>query len=157
MKAFFVCLSIFILISGCCSTQRIVVSEIEGPRIELKINSKTPEELFGLWMNSFEEEKPDGESVYRPQSFDFPLSRGRSGMEFLQNGVFYEVFPGASDAFVKIEGSWIYSSKTRSIDITFPTKNTLASSSKIQLNPKPYTLLLLSLSKDAMKIKKLAD
>lgn len=156
MKAFFVSMLLFFLFNG-CKTRRLVVSDVDGPRIELKFNSKTPEELFGVWMNAYEEEKLNGESVYRPQNYDFQLSRGRSGIEFLPNGTFYEIFPGPTDAYAKIEGNWIYSAKTRSIDITFPEKNTVSSSTKIQVNPKPYTLLLLSISKEVLKIKKLDD
>lgn len=154
MKAFFIGLCIIFITFGCCSTRRLVVAEIEGPRIELKLNSKTPEELFGVWFNSFEEEKTNAGNIYRPQSFDFPLSRGRSGIEFLQNGLFYELFPGPSDAMVKIEGNWIYTSKTKSIEITFPLKNNLSSPTITQTIPKPYTILVLSVSKEVLKIKK---
>lgn len=152
MKAFFISIITFFFLFG-CKNQRVVVSE-NGPVFEFKINSKTPEELFGVWMNSYEEEKPNGESIYRPKSFDFPLSRGRSGMEFLENGTFYEIYPGPNDAPLKTLGNWIYSAKTKSIEITFPEPEAITST-KIHIKPKSYTLLLIFISKDILSIKKL--
>jgi hypothetical protein len=41
--------------------------------------------LTGLWVHSHEEDGP-GETVYRPQSYPMPPSRGRSTLNFAPDG-----------------------------------------------------------------------
>lgn len=156
MKAFIVSIIMYFFTLSCCSSRRLIVSDIDGPRIELKINSKTSKELFGRWMNSFEEEKPNGESIYRPQSYNFPLSKNRFGIEILPNGTFFEILPSETGMANKIVGNWIFTSKTNSIDITFPSKNKPSDTTSQHETPKPYTLLLLFVDKDLLKVKKIA-
>ncbi len=52
--------------------------------------TQLPNEIFQRWIHSFEEDK--GEiTVYRPEEYDFPLSRrGREGIEFRPDGVFID-------------------------------------------------------------------
>ena len=38
-----------------------------------------------FWIHSYEEDTEDVR-VYRPRSYDFPLSRGRTGFEIKKNG-----------------------------------------------------------------------
>ena len=63
-------------------------------------------EIYGkTWMNSFEEDK-DGAKAYRVSTYEFPPARGRSGFEIAEDGAFYEVAPGPTDALEKTEGKW---------------------------------------------------
>jgi len=48
------------------------------------------------WVHSHEEDQGDTE-VYRPQSYDFPPSRGRSGLNLRSDGGYAESAPGPSD------------------------------------------------------------
>lgn len=64
-----------------------------------------PDALFRRWVHSFEEDS-GGVAVYRPESFPFPLARGRDGLEFTPDGRFVEWRIGRGDAPEGIEGRW---------------------------------------------------
>jgi hypothetical protein len=61
--------------------------------------------LFRLWGHSREEDG-NGLTVYRPQGFPFPLSRGRDWIEFRPDGT--AVFSGAGpdDRNRSVVGAW---------------------------------------------------
>ena len=75
--------------------------------------TQLPNEIFQRWIHSFEEDK--GEiTVYRPEEYDFPLSRrGREGIEFRPDGVFIDWEIGPNDAFRGINGHWKMESSMR--------------------------------------------
>jgi hypothetical protein len=61
--------------------------------------------LPGHWVHSHEEDT-DEESVFRPATFNFPRSRGRSSFELKPGGGLVEQHPGPTDRPEETEGSW---------------------------------------------------
>ncbi len=57
------------------------------------------------WVHSHEEDS-NGVTVYRPPSFAFPLSRGRSSMHLKKDGTLLETGPGATDRPEDSAGTW---------------------------------------------------
>ncbi|PRY16434.1 hypothetical protein CLV24_101280 [Pontibacter ummariensis] len=71
-----------------------------------KKSSKLQAELVGkTWLHSYEEDE-DSVLVYRPNTFDFPPSRGRTGFSLDPNGVIrrYEIAP--TDGLEEQFGQW---------------------------------------------------
>lgn len=68
-------------------------------------NSLTPQ-IFKKWWNSYEEETLGNVEFYRPDGYNFPPSRGRTGFEFLPNGDFFYYYPGPTDAPMVANGTW---------------------------------------------------
>ncbi len=67
--------------------------------------SQEPNELYQKWHHSFEEDKNDI-MVFRPETFNFPPARGRSGMEFKDDGTFIQIKVGSTDVNQSIKGEW---------------------------------------------------
>lgn len=64
-------------------------------------------QILKKWWNSYEDETPLGNvKVYRPDSYTFPASRGRTGFEFLANGTFVYHYPGPTDVRMTLNGTW---------------------------------------------------
>ena len=61
--------------------------------------------LTQRWIHSHEEDTP-AEMVFRPASFDFPRSRGRSGFELRPDRSMVEIQPGAADQGAETTGKW---------------------------------------------------
>ena len=61
--------------------------------------------LSGSWVHSHEEDSA-GQNVYRPQSFKFPPSRGRSGFDLEPDGTLLEHGPDATDRTASRPGTW---------------------------------------------------
>ena len=57
------------------------------------------------WVHSHEEDS-DTEMVYRPASYKFPPSRGRSSFELRPDGTVLESSPGPSDRSEHSQGTW---------------------------------------------------
>jgi hypothetical protein len=76
---------------------------IDTPR--LNHYQKVPPGLFQRWFNSFEEDV-DTVKVYRPEGFDFPLARGRTGFSFLPEGKFEQYDIAPTDGLEKTMGTW---------------------------------------------------
>ena len=62
-----------------------------------------PAALRRRWVHSHEEDT-EGERVFRPASYAFPPSRGRSAFELRADGSFGESAPGPTDRPEKTEG-----------------------------------------------------
>ncbi len=96
--------------------------------------------LHGRWVHAREEDTAT-EQVYRPASFPLPPSRGRSGLQFDQNGTFKRIGIGATDISNVKEGAWrIDHSKPRAI--------------RIEVDGEPHTLEINDLDQDRMTIKR---
>ncbi|MGB9940935.1 hypothetical protein [Methanosarcina sp.] len=67
--------------------------------------AELPDEIFRKWMHSFEEDT-NGIIVYRPAEYEFPLARGRDGIEFRPAGVFIDWEIGRTDTLRGINGRW---------------------------------------------------
>ena len=57
------------------------------------------------WVHSHEEDT-DKEMVFRPATFEFPLSRGRSPFELKPDGSLVEGGIGPTDRPVETQGTW---------------------------------------------------
>jgi len=99
-----------------------------------------PEEIFNHWIHSFEDDTKDIR-VFRPSTYNFPLSRGRMGFEFKKNGEFIEYRIAPADGAVKLHGHWCLLEKNK-IEVQFKEK-------KI----KPYLIMIVSVDKNMLKIK----
>jgi hypothetical protein len=64
-----------------------------------------PAAMFKHWGHSFEEDYDDVK-VYRPSTYDFPLARGRAGLEIRADGSFIDWAIGPTDAPQEISGYW---------------------------------------------------
>lgn len=61
--------------------------------------------LFRRWMHSWEEDA--GDRVYRPEGYDFPLSRRpRESFELRPDGTLILGEPSASDSLREAQGRW---------------------------------------------------
>jgi len=66
----------------------------------------SPELFRHRWIHSFEEDSVQAQ-VYRPQSWDFPLSRRpREGFELRADGTAQLFLPGAEDRPEAADASW---------------------------------------------------
>ena len=57
------------------------------------------------WVHSHEEDT-DGEQVFRPASYAFPPSRGRSALDLRPDGSYGESAPGPTDRPEEADGTW---------------------------------------------------
>jgi hypothetical protein len=97
--------------------------------------------VFKHWVHSFEEDT-QGIQVYRPVSYNFPLSRGREGFEVKEDGTFVLYNIGLADGTDTIPGTW---------------KQTGESTLKIIFsNPDiaPYTIQIIQASDTLLTLKK---
>ena len=63
------------------------------------------DDLFQHWIHSHEEDT-DTETVFRPQAFKFPRSRGRRSFKLKRNGSLVEIRIGSDDRPQKLQGTW---------------------------------------------------
>ena len=67
--------------------------------------------LIQEWIHSHEEDK--GKTmVFRPPSYDFPLSRGRQSLNLQKGGLLTEGGPGPTDRSQSSDGTWQVDGKT---------------------------------------------
>jgi hypothetical protein len=92
---------------GTCGIEVIGASRSERHdiSIELAAAAGLPIELFKHWIHSFEEDTDEAD-VYRPSGFEFPVARGRRGLEIRDDGVFILHAIGPADGTVAIPGHW---------------------------------------------------
>jgi hypothetical protein len=64
-----------------------------------------PAEVLGLWLHSHEEDS-GSTRVYRPASYDFPVSRGRTAVELRPDGTYIEYDSGPDDRGRAVVGRW---------------------------------------------------
>ncbi|MFD1187543.1 hypothetical protein [Pontibacter rugosus] len=115
--------------------------------VTCKKNDKLATELVGkTWLHSFEEDE-DGIWVYRPNSFDFPPSRGRTGFSLEPGGVIkrYEIAP--TDGLQEEEGSWEQLEK----DLV------LVRMAEGSNPPLEYRIKIISSSDDLLKVKRIEE
>ena len=67
--------------------------------------------LLQHWVHSHEEDRGE-EMVFRPASYDFPLSRGRRSLEFKPGGKLGHGGPGPDDRPTTAAGAWSLDGKT---------------------------------------------
>lgn len=97
------------------------------------------------WTHLHENDK-DGIEEYRNDSYDFPLARGRTGFEFKPDGTFirYDIAP--TDGSLAVPGTWKTGDSENKIDIQVK--------SPLQDTPEQYSLEVVELTKDVLKVKR---
>jgi len=103
-----------------------------------KLNTKA---LPQHWVHSHEEDT-DTEMVFRPASYNFPRSRGRSSFELRPNGALVQSGPGPVDIPQESVGTWALEGKQ--LALYGGTSQTEPS----------RVLQIASLSKDRLVVKK---
>jgi hypothetical protein len=83
--------------------------------------NELPRSLFQRWWHSFEEDS-EGVTVYRPDDYDFPLARGRGGLEFQADGMFIDRPVGPVDVPESVPGRWQLA-ENRRLTIAFPGRD----------------------------------
>jgi hypothetical protein len=81
------------------------------------------------WIHSREEDTNEIQ-VYRPSTFNFPLSRGRIAFEIEKSGIFIQYGIGPDDTKKKVEGNWTIE-EPNTIKINFADKAIKSYSMKI--------------------------
>lgn len=106
------------------------------------------DEITGInWFHSYEEDEGDVKT-YRPESYSFPPSRGRTGFRFKENGSYIEYIIAPTDGIDSIKGSWDLYGAT-SVKITLKDKKPQYAENKAA-----YLLEIVSMSNDIIKIKR---
>jgi hypothetical protein len=93
------------------------------------------------WIHSREEDTNEIQ-VYRPSTFNFPLSRGRIAFEIEKSGIFIQYGIGPDDTKKKVEGNWTIE-EPNTIKINFADKAI-----------KSYSMKILSYDNNTLLIKK---
>lgn len=105
---------------------------------------RTTEQLVPLfdktWLHSNEEDGEDFK-VYRPNTYDFPPSRGRTGFTLEQDGVFrlYSIAP--TDGLEEHKGEW-KTLKPNLLRVSFPDSELIG-----------FDLELISISEHVLKVR----
>jgi hypothetical protein len=104
-----------------------------------------PEIYEKKWIHSYEEDKDDIQ-VYHTSTFNFPLSRGRMGLEIEKNGTFIQYGTGPDDRQKKVEGNWTIAEgeEPNTIKIDFATDKPI----------KPYNMKIILCNNDVLRIRK---
>ncbi|WP_255478554.1 hypothetical protein [Rufibacter sp. XAAS-G3-1] len=108
-------------------------------------NPDLPAWVYGkTWLNSYEEDTVDVKT-YRPNTFDFPPSRGRTGFMLQEDGTFIRYGIAPTDGLEEQPGKWEAQGKNR-LRITFE-------------NPKhePEELEIVSVSAEVIKIRRIRN
>jgi len=104
-------ISILTCVAGGC-TKKSKTSKSNSMEQTIRLN--------GDWYHSYEDEK-EGEAIkcYRPSTYSFPPSRGRSGIRFEQGGKFTELNIAPNDAgHVETKGTFQLDEGTKILNIS---------------------------------------
>lgn len=106
--------------------------------------SKSPQLLLleGTWLHAHEEDVENVE-VYRPNTYSFGPSRGRTGFNFEHNGLFTQYDIAPTDGLEGHKGQWKAESEAV-LRITFDNTDEPG-----------YRLEIVSLQKDLLKVRRL--
>lgn len=78
-------------------------------------NTLRKEQLYGNWGRNYNEETQAGIKVFRPESYDFPPSRGREKWLISDDSTISVIRMGAADKPEKQEGKWKIKDSTMTI------------------------------------------
>ena len=67
-------------------------------------------QLERTWLHAHEEDQGDVQ-VYRPNTYAFPPSRGRTGFRFERNSLFIQYDIALTDGLIERRGTWTYEGK----------------------------------------------
>ncbi|MFC5271531.1 hypothetical protein [Adhaeribacter terreus] len=110
---------------------------------------KTPKETIEItnallgktWLHSHEEDRGDT-LVYRPNSYDFPPARGRTGFQLEADGTVKQYDIAPTDGLEEKIGNWLIRDKNH-LEVTFPNHNSME-----------YEAEILSIDADKLKLKR---
>ncbi|RAU84477.1 hypothetical protein [Pontibacter arcticus] len=105
--------------------------------------SKLEAQLTGkTWLHSFEDDQNDL-TVFRPNTFNFPPSRGRTGFALEPGGVIirYDIAP--TDGLEEHTGKWTLNDD-KTIQVTLDEED---------INDRQYRLEIVSLKDDVLKVR----
>jgi hypothetical protein len=97
--------------------------------------------LTRTWLHAHEEDQGDV-LVYRPNTYNFPPSRGRTGMAFDQNGLFTQYDIAPTDGVQGRKGQWMVMDE-HTVRITLDDKQDPA-----------YQLEIVSLDEKTLKVRR---
>jgi hypothetical protein len=97
--------------------------------------------LEKTWLHSHEEDKNDT-LVYRPNSFDFPPARGRTGFKMDADGTFHQYDIAPTDGLEELPGRWEMASE-KLLNVTFPNKKAT-----------DFQAEIISITPDMLKVKR---
>jgi hypothetical protein len=128
---------------GTCGIEVIGATRSERHDISIDAGTGTlPPELFKHWIHSIEE-STDEADVYRPRGFEFPPAFGRRGLEIRHGGGFVLHAIGPADETIAIPGLWTAEGQDQLI---------------VCLQDRaPFTLTILSVDEDVLRIKRGSD
>lgn len=78
-----------------------------------------PEQVFGKWVHSHEEDEGD-RIVYRRPSYAFPPARGRDGIELRPDGTATYYAIAATDGTERVDATW-EATGSSDVKLTFPS------------------------------------
>ncbi|MBA9076816.1 hypothetical protein [Rufibacter quisquiliarum] len=85
---------------------------------QCRTGAALPDAVYGqTWLYSYEEDSADVRT-YRPNTFQFPPSRGRTGFMLKQDGTFIHYGIAPADGLEEQPGTWKATSKNQ-IQVTF--------------------------------------
>ncbi|MDX5481267.1 MAG: hypothetical protein LPK07_06255 [Hymenobacteraceae bacterium] len=106
--------------------------------------NKIEADLLGkTWLHAFEEDEDDVQ-VYRPNTYDFPPSRGRTGFMLEKYGVARQYDIAPTDGLEEHVGQWKQTGRNELL-ISLPGNGR---------PPQSYTLEIVSLKDEVLKVKK---
>lgn len=77
--------------------------------------------LFGITFHHSYEDDKEGMKAFRPDNYDFPPSRGRSGFRIEEGGTFTSLAIAPTDGIREVEGSWeVARQDPLTIEVTLP-------------------------------------
>lgn len=106
--------------------------------------SRQLRQLERTWLHAHEEDQGDVR-VYRPNTYAFPPSRGRTGFAFDHNGLFTQYDIAPTDGIEGRKGRWTAASD-HSVRITLDDRK----------DP-DYTLEIVSLENDVLKVRRVEE
>lgn len=121
------CLSVLLLAVTCKTDLR------ESPQLRY---------LEGTWLHAHEEDE-ENVQVYRPNTYAFGPSRGRTGFSFEHNGLYTQYDIAPTDGLEGHKGKWTAESETL-LRISFDDKSEA-----------DYKLQIVHLDKDLLKVRRL--
>ena len=121
----FLCLLCLALVSNKCKKRE---------EMQLQLLQKT-------WLHSHEDDQNDIR-VYRPNTYDFPPSRGRTGFTFEKDGTYKQYDIAPTDGLEEHSGKWV-AGKDEKIKIMFDKKDM-----------ENYEIEIISVEPNLLKIKR---
>lgn len=105
-------------------------------------NAIQMKQLERTWLHAHEEDQGDVR-IYRPNTYAFPPSRGRTGFSFDHNGLFTQLDIAPTDGLEGRKGKW-----------TAENDHTLRISLDDKKDP-DYKLEIVSVDKDVLKVRRI--